>query len=140
MAINWEKNWEKIVGFAFVLPSLIAIAIFVYGFIGWTGWVSVSDWKKGAEPNYTYSGFDSYARLFGVTEKYAAGIDARRFASSMRNVIGFTVLFLGSCIVVGFLLAALLDRHIVGEGFFRSIFFGIRNQDMPSSQLLWTNK
>lgn len=122
MAINWEKNWEKIVGFAFVLPSLIAIAIFVYGFIGWTGWVSVSDWKKGAEPNYTYSGFDSYARLFGVTEKYAAGIDARRFASSMRNVIGFTVLFLGSCIVVGFLLAALLDRHIVGEGFFRSIF------------------
>lgn len=122
MTLNWEKNWEKIVGFAFILPSLIAIAIFVYGFIGWTGWVSVSQWKNGAEPNYAFSGLDSYARLFGIGER-AAGIDARRFAADMRNVIGFTLLFLVSCIVVGFTLAALLDHHhVVGEGFFRSLF------------------
>jgi glucose/mannose transport system permease protein len=122
MTLNWEKEWEKIVGFLFFLPSLIAIIVFVYGFIGWTGWVSVSEWKRGAQPNYSYSGFDTYARLFGVGERYAAGIDARRFGSSFRNVVGFTFLFLVSCVVVGFLLAALLDRHIVGEGFFRSLF------------------
>jgi glucose/mannose transport system permease protein len=122
MTINWEKNWEKIVSFASVLPSLVFVAIFVYVFIGWTGWVSVSNWKQGAEPNYTFSGFESYARLFGTNEKYAAGIDARRFAASMRNVIGFTGLFIASCIIVGFSLAALLDRHVVGEGFFRSVF------------------
>ncbi len=122
MTMYWEKNWERIVGFAIILPSLLAIALFVYGFIGWTSWVSVSDWKKGAEPNYTFSGFDTYARLFGTNERYAAGIDARRFAASMRNVIGFTALFIGSCIVVGFMLAALLDRNIVGESFFRGIF------------------
>ncbi|MEW5956294.1 MAG: sugar ABC transporter permease [Chloroflexota bacterium] len=122
MTLNWRKNWERIVGFLFVLPSLIAILVFVYGFIGWTGWVSVSDWKKGAEPNYTYSGFDGYARLFGATEKYAAGTDARRFNVSMRNVIGFTLLFILCCNVIGFMLAALLDRHVVGETFFRSVF------------------
>lgn len=122
MTLNWEKNWEKIIGFAFILPSLIAVAIFVYGFIGWTGWVSVSQWKQGAEPNYAFSGFESYARLFGLGQKYAAGIDATRFAADMRNVIGFTLLFLVSCVLVGFILAALLDRHIVGEGFFRSLF------------------
>ena len=122
MTLNWVKNWEKIVGFLFVLPSLIAVIIFVYGFIGWTGWVSVSNWKSGAAPDYTFSGLDSYARLFGTSERYAAGIDATRFAAGMRNVIGFTLLFLISCIVIGFTLAALLDRHVVGEGFFRSIF------------------
>lgn len=122
MTINWEKNWEKIVGFVFFLPSLIAIIIFVYGFIGWTGWVSVSNWTRGANPDYTYAGFDSYARIFGIGERYAAGIDAKRFSASMRNVIGFTLLFLVSCIIVGFLLAALLDRHVIGEGFFRSLF------------------
>lgn len=122
MAINWEKNWEKVVGFLFVLPSLVAIAIFVYGFIGWTGWVSISQWKSGAEPNYAFSGFDSYARLFGIGERYAAGIDATRFAADIRNVVGFTLLFLLSCIIIGFTLAALLDRHVVGEGFFRSLF------------------
>ncbi len=122
MALIWKRNWEKIVGFLFVLPSLIAIFIFVYGFIGWTGWVSVSNWTRGAEPNYTYAGFDGYARLFGVNERYAAGIDARRFSTSMRNVIGFTLLFIVSCNLVGFMLAAFLDRHVIGEGFFRSVF------------------
>lgn len=122
MTINWEKNWEKIVGFLFVLPSLVAIVIFVYGFIGWTSWVSVSEWTRGAEPQYGFAGFDSYARLFGIGQKYATGIDAKRFAASMRNVIGFTFLFLASCIVIGFTLAALLDRHVIGEGFFRSLF------------------
>lgn len=122
MTINWQKDWEKVVGFLFLLPSLIAIVVFVYGFIGWTGWVSVSNWRRGAEPNYTYGGFDAYARLFGANERYATGIDAKRFGASLRNVIGFTFLFLIACIVVGFTLAALLDRHIVGEGFFRSLF------------------
>jgi ABC-type sugar transport system permease subunit len=78
MTLNWEKNWERIIAFLFILPSLIAIVIFVYGFIGWTGWVSVSQWKQGAAPNYNFSGFDSYARLFGLSERYATGIDARR--------------------------------------------------------------
>jgi glucose/mannose transport system permease protein len=96
--------------------------VFVYGFIGWTGWVSVSNWTRGAEPNYTFSGFDTYARLFGVGERYAAGIDAKRFAASMRNVIGFTIFFIASCILIGFTLAAVLDRHVVGENFFRSLF------------------
>ena len=122
MTLNWEKNWEKIVGFFFVLPSLIAVLIFVYGFIGWSGWVSVSNWKRGALPDYSLSGFDSYARLFGIPEKYAAGIEARRFGTGMRNVVGFTLIFLVSCMVVGFSLAAILDRFIVGEGFFRSVF------------------
>ncbi len=118
----WHAHWEKIIGFLFVLPSIIAIAIFVYGFIAWSGWVSVSNWTRGALPDYTYGGFETYARLFGTSEKFAAGIDARRFAASMRNVVGFTVFFLLSCIVFGFSLAALLDRHIRGEGIFRSIF------------------
>lgn len=118
----WNRNWEKLVGFLFILPSLLAVALFVYGFIGWTGWVSVSNWTRGAAADYSYAGFDSYARLFGTSEKYAAGIDARRFATSMRNVIGFTFFFLISCIIIGFSMAALLDRHIVGESIFRSIF------------------
>lgn len=122
MSISWRKDWEKVLGFMIFLPSLIAVIIFVYGFIGWNGWVSVSNWSRGAQPNYTYGGFDAYARLFGVGERYATGIDARRFAVDIRNVIGFTGLFLVTCLTVGFTLAAVLDRKIVGEGFFRSVF------------------
>ncbi|MDM8520962.1 sugar ABC transporter permease [Anaerolineales bacterium HSG6] len=122
MTLKWERDWEKIVGFLFVLPSLIAVTIFVYGFIGWSGWVSVSNWKRGALPDYSYSGFDSYARLFGTNELYASGIDAKRFRAGLRNVVWFTLLFISACVILGFILAALLDRQIKGEGFFRSLF------------------
>jgi glucose/mannose transport system permease protein len=122
MVSKWKKDWERTVGFLIVLPSLIAVLVFVYGFIAWSGWVSVSNWKRGAEPNYTYSGFDGYARLFGTTEKYASGIDARRFRIGMRNVVGFTLLFMLCCIVVGFTLAITLDNQVINEGFFRSVF------------------
>ena len=122
MVANWGKNWEKIVSFGLFLPSLIAIMLFVYGFIGWSGWVSVSNWTRGAQADYSYGGFDSYARLFGSNEKYAAGIDARRFGAGMRNIVGFTLFFIFGCIIVGFLLAAMLDRHVIGEGFSGQLF------------------
>ncbi len=122
MSINWKRDWEKILSFTFFLPSLIAVIIFVYGFIGWSGWVSVSNWTRGAQADYSYAGFDSYARLFGSNERYAAGIDARRFAAGMRNIIGFTFLFIVGCILIGFTLAAILDRQIVGEAIFRAVF------------------
>lgn len=122
MSIKLERNWEKIVGFIILLPSLIGVAVFVYGFIGWSAWVSVSNWTRGAKPDYTFSGFDAYARLFGIGERYANSIAAVRFAADMRNVIGFTILFIAGCIIIGFLLATILDRHVVGEGIFRSLF------------------
>jgi len=122
MRINWQKDWEKVAAFLMVLPSILAIALFVYGFIGWNGWVSVSNWKQGAQSDYSYAGFNSYARLLGTEAKYAAGIDSRRFWAGIRNTVGFTILFIGSCIAIGFVLAALLDRNIRGEWFFRNIF------------------
>jgi glucose/mannose transport system permease protein len=36
---------EKILTFLFILPSVILIAVFVFGFIAWTGWVSLTNWK-----------------------------------------------------------------------------------------------
>jgi glucose/mannose transport system permease protein len=51
-----------------------------------------------------------------------SSVDAIRFHIDIRNMIGFTALFLIACITIGFTLAALLDRHIRAEGLFRSIF------------------
>ena len=40
-----KNKEEKILTFLFILPSVILIAVFVYGFIGWTGWISLTNWK-----------------------------------------------------------------------------------------------
>jgi glucose/mannose transport system permease protein len=108
---------ERWIAFLMVLPSIILIAIFVYGFIGWTARVSLSRWD-GIRPDYTWAGLDNYRQLFGV----AGGVSARRFAIDLWNTLFFTLLFLAACVVVGLLLAILLDQKIKGEGIFRTIY------------------
>jgi glucose/mannose transport system permease protein len=102
---------ERIEGLILVAPSIIAVSIFVYGFIAWSARVSVSAWK-GLLPDYTFVGLDNYIELFKDP----------RFHIDIRNTLIFTVLFVGGCLVLGLFLAILLDQGLRFEGFFRSLF------------------
>lgn len=104
-------GWERIVSILLILPSVIAIAVFVYGFIGFTGFVSLTNWNK-LFPDFSLAGLSNYRSLFANP----------RFQIDMRNMVVFTVLFLISCLAIGFLLAVLLDQRIRGEGFFRTLY------------------
>jgi glucose/mannose transport system permease protein len=101
-------NWW---GVLWVLPSLLAVMLFVYGFIGWTARVSVSAWK-GLLADYTFVGGDNFTALAS---------DAR-FHIDIKNTIIFTFVFILGCLFIGLALAILLDRGIRGEGFYRSLF------------------
>ena len=57
------KNKDKILAIILVSPSIIALAIFVYVFIGWSVRVSLSEWK-GLLPDYTWAGFSNYIESF----------------------------------------------------------------------------
>jgi glucose/mannose transport system permease protein len=104
-------SWDRIVSILLILPSILAIAVFVYGFIAWSGWVSLSNWD-GLRPDLSWAGFVNYVRLFANP----------RFQIDIRNTVVFTAFFLGACIVLGMGLAILLDQGIRGENFFRSLF------------------
>jgi glucose/mannose transport system permease protein len=106
---RWD--WERITSILLILPSVIAIAIFVYGFIGFTGFVSLTKWNK-LLPNFSLAGLRNYQTLLANP----------RFRIDMRNMVVFTILFLTSSLAIGFLLAILLDQRIKGENIFRSIF------------------
>jgi glucose/mannose transport system permease protein len=108
---------ERWIAFLMILPSIILLALFVYGFIGWTTTVSLSKWD-GVEPNYSWAGLDNFKQLF----TQAGGVSAKRFTIDMWNTLFFTVLFLILCVVIGLLLAILLDQKIKGEGIFRTIY------------------
>jgi glucose/mannose transport system permease protein len=88
------------------------VLIFVYGFIAWSGRVSLSKWR-GLLPDYTWAGFENYWNLL---------FNDPRFQIDIRNTIIFTVLFVGGCLAIGLLLAILLDQGLRGETFFRSLF------------------
>ena len=106
-----HTNWERTVSILLLTPSAIALGIFVYGFIGFTGFASLTKWNQ-LVPNFTLVGLGNYRSLFAHP----------RFQIDLRNTVVFTVLFLLSCLAIGFLLAVLLDQRIWGEGLFRSIY------------------
>ena len=91
--MRWT-TWERVVAILLVLPSVIAIAIFVYGFIGFTSFASLTKWNN-LLPDFTLVGFSNYQSLFAN----------QRFQIDLRNTVSFTILFLIVCLVTGFLLA-----------------------------------
>ncbi|NOX44594.1 MAG: sugar ABC transporter permease [Caldiserica bacterium] len=110
MRRRWLKG-ERLITLLLLLPSVIAVAVFVYGFIGWTGYVSMSNWNQ-LLPDYTFVGLRNFLKLFAHP----------RFQIDLRNLAVFTGLFLTGSLAIGFLLAVLLDRKVRGEGFFRTIY------------------
>jgi glucose/mannose transport system permease protein len=104
-------NWERVVSVLLLAPAVIAIAVFVYGFISFTVYASLSKWNQ-LLPDFTLVGLRNYQKLFAHP----------RFQIDLRNTVTFTILFLAASLTIGFLLAILLDQHIRGEGIFRSIY------------------
>ena len=102
---------DKWLSFLLVLPSIIAVGVFVYGFIAWTIRVSMSN-RKGLMPDYTFVGLKNYATLLADP----------RFHIDIRNTLIFTAVFLVGAVVLGLLLAIMLDQGLRGEAFFRGLF------------------
>lgn len=102
---------DRLTALALLAPSAIAIAVFVYGFIAFTGYASLTRWDD-LLPDFTFVGLRNYQKLFAVP----------RFQIDLRNMLTFIGLFIPACLIIGFLLAVLLDQRVKGEGLFRSIF------------------
>jgi len=107
MRIKGDK-WTPIL---FITPSIVAVGIFVYGFISWTSFISFTKWNN-VLPDYTLAGFENYRKLFANM----------RFQIDLQNTLVFTVIFVIFSLLIGLLLAVLIDQRIKGEGIFRNLF------------------
>ena len=96
-----KKNLPKIV----ISPSFALLAWFVYGFILWTAYISFT--KSKILPKYDLWGVGQYFRLWSM----------ERWHTAVSNLFIYTVLFLILCIVIGVILAILLDQKF-GEKVF----------------------
>lgn len=109
-------NPDRVYAILTISPSIILLGIFVYGFIGQTFYWSLTDWSGlRANPEKNFIGLENYERLF-------SDFSGLRFRTELVNTFFFTVLFLIGCLVLGFLLAVLLDQNVKGENVFRTVF------------------
>lgn len=114
-------NRDRLTAFLMILPSLLAIAIFVYGFIAWNAWASVTDWRALNQLNTVGPMRFPAADLIGITN-YQRLFETQRFINDIRNNAIFTVAFLAGCVLLGMFLAILLDQKIKAESLFRNVF------------------
>ena len=107
-----------------LLPSLVLLAIFVYGFIFQTIRTSMTDWGENLDPTAApmavnpernYVGLENYEELMTNALQFD-------FRVAMVNTFFFTILFVGGCVLLGGALALLLDFNVRLEGVFRTIF------------------
>jgi glucose/mannose transport system permease protein len=91
-------------------PTFVAVLIFVYGFILWTAVLSFT--KSRLLPKYEFAGLYQYIKLFTNDRWWVAS----------KNLLIFGSLFVLICIVLGLLLAILLDQRIRIEGAIRTIY------------------
>lgn len=93
-----------------VSPTVAITLVFFYGFVIWTAVLSFT--KSRILPQYEFVGFDQYVRLF-LNE---------RWMGALTNLLIFGVLFISICMLLGLLLAILLDQNIRAEGALRTIY------------------
>ena len=91
-------------------PTFVASLVFVYGFVLWTAWISFT--KSRLLPKYDLAGFYQYFKLFTNDRWWVAS----------QNLFIFGSLFILFCIILGLLIAILLDQRIRAEGALRTIY------------------
>ncbi|WP_185802870.1 carbohydrate ABC transporter permease [Pontivivens nitratireducens] len=91
-------------------PSIVLVAIFVYGFIAFTVYLSFTDSR--ILPSFGWVGWQNYTNLFRI----------RAWDTAVTNLAIFGVLYISICCLLGLLLAILLDQKIRAEGFIRTVY------------------
>jgi glucose/mannose transport system permease protein len=109
-----------------VSPSLVAIGVFVYGFLGWNLRVSFTSWR-GLTPRYDFVGLRNYTALW----------QDRRWLIDVHNIVIFTVVFVAGALALGFVLAYLIDRGVRGEAFLRGVYLLPMSISFIASGIVW---
>ena len=105
--IPWLRNLNAKVA---SIPMILTALVIFFGGTVWTVFYSFTSSKL--LPRLSFAGFDQYKRLWG----------AERWIVSIENLAIYGVLSLIFSLVIGFVLAALMDQKIRFENTFRTIF------------------
>jgi glucose/mannose transport system permease protein len=107
--VKGVRRWGP--GLLLVSPSIVLIAVFVYGLIGWNVKVSLSDWRESVHTT-GWAGLAAYRDLNSDPA----------WTENLHHILTFTVAFIVGTLIIGLTLAFLLEKGVRGEGFFRAVY------------------
>lgn len=112
--------------YLFISPWIIGFVIFTAGPMLYSLFMSFTDFSGFGTPNWI--GLENYRKLF---------FEDRLFWQSLWNTLFYTILAVPLGLVVGYLLAVLLNTKVKGMGVFRTIFYLPSLVPTVASSLLW---
>jgi glucose/mannose transport system permease protein len=107
---SWTERLGRAVPVIVLAPSLVASFVYVFVFAGWTFYISLSD--STLLPTYNFVGFEHYVQLWSN----------HRWNIAYTNLFVFSVFYVVGAMLIGLMLAILIDQNIRAESFWRSIF------------------
>jgi glucose/mannose transport system permease protein len=108
-----------------MLPALfIAVGVYI-GTMVWT--VGISFTNSKSIPVYDVFNMAQYERLFRTA----------RWITSIHNIVIFGIFFILGCLIVGFLLAVLIDQRVRAEDTFRTIYLYPYSMSFIVTGLAW---
>jgi glucose/mannose transport system permease protein len=106
-------------------PAFLIALVAYCGGMGWTIWISFTNSRM--LPSSVFVGFRQYQSLF----------DNVRWQVSVGNIAVFGCLFIIVALLLGFLLAVLIDQRVRAETLFRSIFLYPFSMSFIVTGLAW---
>lgn len=122
-----NKNKEISSVLAFIVPALIPLIVFWIYPIFKSLHISFTDWDY-MSPEYNYVMFDNYIKLF----------NDQRFYDALWNTLVFTLGTLIPTIVLGLMLALLLQKSFRGNGLVKFIIFSPWITPTVAVSIVWT--
>lgn len=108
-----------------MLPAWLIVIVGFFGSTIWTFVISLTNSKL--LPVYDFNLFEQYQRLLRLS--------AWRVA--VENLAVFGVLFILICLVLGFVMAVMMDQRIRGESLFRTVFLYPYAMSFVVTGLVW---
>lgn len=98
-------------GYLFFLPFFVAFVVVRLAPFGHSIWLTFHQWEILSPP------------VFVGLENYATLLTTPRFWTSLRNTFYFTALTVPPLVLVGFLVAVLVNSPVLGKALLRALFF-----------------
>lgn len=119
------RGKERLVGYGFLLPDLIGLAVFAGVPIGLAFYISLEHWSGVGSA--TFVGLDNYRALL-----HDSG-----FLASLRITATYTFTFVPLLFVLSLALAMLVNQRLRGTGFFRGAYFAPFMVSLVVGSVVW---
>lgn len=118
-------RYSKITPYLFIGPMIIGLILFRFGPILASFVISFTEWRGTVPPEFI--GFGNYREL----------LESPAFWEVLGNTLTFALLFVPGVMILGLLLALLVNQKIKGIAFYRGLYYLPAITSMVAVALVW---